>query len=288
VSGQGNPAACYSEEAAVGAVLRGILRPEWPGNCPIIERVLLLSLDTSSPTGSVAVLRDENVLGLVSTCTGEDYSSRMFRHVEWLLKELSLDLRRFDAFAVSSGPGSFTGLRVGLAAVKGWAEVYDRPILAVSALEAIAAQAKARVGLLVPAFDARRGEVYFGFHRRPAVADGFAVPEPEGDARVASPAEFLSLVAAKAGEEELSIVTPTPDFFAEPLRAIHLTREPSRQLRIESVTSVLAPLIGQIGYHRARMGKLQTSLTLDANYVRRTDAELKWKGPVQKVPSEKS
>ena len=56
----------------------------------------------------------------------------MFRHVELLLGELSLGLERFDLFAVAAGPGSFTGLRVGLAAVKGWAEVYGKPIAAVS------------------------------------------------------------------------------------------------------------------------------------------------------------
>ena len=86
----------------------------------------------------------------------EDYSSRMFRHLEWLLKELSLDLSRFDAFAVASGPGSFTGLRVGLAAVKGWAEVYSHPILSVNVLEAIAAQSRSSTTLLAPVFDARR------------------------------------------------------------------------------------------------------------------------------------
>ena len=92
----------------------------------------------------MAALRDGKVIGVVSTWTDENYSSRMFRHVELLLRELSLDLGQFDTFAAASGPGSFTGLRVGLAAVKGWAEVYRRPIIAVSALEAIAAQSRWR------------------------------------------------------------------------------------------------------------------------------------------------
>ena len=85
---------------------------EWPPNCPIIVLVLILALDTSSPTGSLAVLRDENVIGVVSTLAEETYSSRMFRHLEFLLQELSLKLDQFDLFAVAAGPGSFTGLRV--------------------------------------------------------------------------------------------------------------------------------------------------------------------------------
>ena len=100
-----------------------------------------LALDTSSPAGSLAVLRDGKVVGVVSTWVDEIYSSRMFRHLDFILRELAIGLDQFDVFAVAAGPGSFTGLRVGLAAVKGWAEVYGKPIAAVSALEAVAAQA---------------------------------------------------------------------------------------------------------------------------------------------------
>ncbi|HEX4076200.1 MAG TPA: tRNA (adenosine(37)-N6)-threonylcarbamoyltransferase complex dimerization subunit type 1 TsaB, partial [Candidatus Acidoferrales bacterium] len=138
----------------------------WQTNCPIIGHVLILALDTSSPSGSVAVLRDDKVVGSISTSTDEVYSARMFRHVEFLLQELSLRLDEFDLFAVAAGPGSFTGLRVGLAAVKGWAEVYRKPIAAISGLEAVAVQSHSRVPLLVPVLDARRSQIYFGFYRR--------------------------------------------------------------------------------------------------------------------------
>src|SRR3984893_1510071 len=103
--------------------------------------MLLLAVDTSTPAGSLAVLRDGRVLGVVSTWVEETYSSLMFRHLDFLLGEFRLDLKQFEVFAVAAGPGSFTGLRVGLAAVKGWAEVFRKPIAAVSALEAVAVQA---------------------------------------------------------------------------------------------------------------------------------------------------
>ena len=138
--------------------------------------VLVLALDTSSPSGSLAVLRDEKVIGVVSTATGEVYSSRMFRELEFLLGELSLRMEEFELFAVAAGPGSFTGLRVGLAAVKGWAEVYRKPIAAVSALEAVAVQARSNAALIVPVLDARRGQLYFGLYRR--ATGGSAGREP--------------------------------------------------------------------------------------------------------------
>src|ERR1700722_48285 len=128
--------------------------------------VLVLALDTSSPSGSLAVLRDEKVVGVVSTATAEVYSSRMFRELEFLLGELSLRMEEFELFAIAAGPGSFTGLRVGLAAVKGWAEVYGKPIAAVSGLEAVAVQSHRTVSALVPVLDARRGQIYFGVYKR--------------------------------------------------------------------------------------------------------------------------
>ena len=139
--------------------------------------VLVLALDTSSPSGSLAVLRDEKVVGVVSTTTGEVYSSRMFRELDFLLGELSLRMEEFELFAVAAGPGSFTGLRVGLAAVKGWAEVYRKPIAAVSALAAVAVQAHSNAGLIVPVLDARRGQLYFGLYRR-------ATGEAPGESRL--------------------------------------------------------------------------------------------------------
>src|SRR5271169_662885 len=102
--------------------------------------MLILSLDTSSPSGSVAILRDDLTLGVISTRSEENYSSRMFRHLDFLLADLSLHLHDFDLFSVAAGPGSFTGLRIGLTAAKAWAEVYSKPVVGVSALEAVATQ----------------------------------------------------------------------------------------------------------------------------------------------------
>jgi tRNA threonylcarbamoyladenosine biosynthesis protein TsaB len=231
--------------------------------------VLILALDTSSPAGSLAVLRDEKIIGVISTWTEETYSSRMFRHLEFLLRELRLDLNQFDLFAVASGPGSFTGLRVGLAAVKGWAEVYNKPAAGVSALEAVAAQAHSTAPLLMPVLDAYRGEIYFGFYRRQG--SGLAL---EGEECVMTRAEFVEEVRAQAGRAEVTIVTPVLEVISKEISQIE-----NFSGSVERVSTVLAPLIGQLGYRLAQRGQLSDALSLDANYVRRTDAEVHLKGP---------
>jgi len=236
--------------------------------------VLILALDTSSPSGSLAVLRGEKVVGVVSTATGEVYSSRMFRELEFLLGELSLRMDDFELFAVAAGPGSFTGLRVGLAAVKGWAEVYRRPIAAVSALEAVAVQAHSNAGLIVPVLDARRGQVYFGLYRRATGGTGEIRLVLDGEEYVMTPVEFFEALRERARGAEFAIVTPQPELFSGVA-----SRDEIAVLRgaVEPASSVLAPFIGQLGFQQARRGVLADPLTLDANYVRRTDAELHWK-----------
>jgi tRNA threonylcarbamoyladenosine biosynthesis protein TsaB len=231
--------------------------------------VLILAVDTSSPHGSLAVLRDENLIGVISTHTDETYSSRMFRHLDFLLRDLSLELNQFDLFAVDAGPGSFTGLRVGLTAAKGWAEVYKKPAAAVSGLEAVAFQARSVAPILVPVLDARRGQFYFAFYR--STPTGRAL---DGEERVSSPEEFIDMLKARARNSSFCIVTVDPNLVTDVLSQFE-----SRQGEIEIVSPVLAPAIGRIGYARAQSGQLSDALSLDANYVRRSDAELHWKTP---------
>jgi tRNA threonylcarbamoyladenosine biosynthesis protein TsaB len=234
--------------------------------------VLILALDTSSPAGSLAVLRETKVIGVVSTWTDETYSSRLFRHLEFLLSEMLLGLEKIDLFAVDAGPGSFTGLRVGLAAVKGWAEVYQKPIAAISGLEAVAVQARSSAAVLVPVLDARRGQVYFGFYARDSASERLVL---EGEERVMTPEEFWEALLLRSRETELAIVTPPSELAASMVSRSSELRE---AFRVEEVSGVLAPVIGRLGYDRAQRGELTDSLTLDANYVRRSDAEVDWKG----------
>jgi tRNA threonylcarbamoyl adenosine modification protein YeaZ len=258
--------------------------------------VLILSLDTSSPSGSVAISRDDLMLGVISTRAEENYSSRMFRHLEFLLSDLSLKLADFDVFAVSAGPGSFTGLRVGLTAAKGWAEVYRKPAVGVSALAAVALQARGGNTVLVPALDARRGQIYFGVYR--PTAEGLAL---DGEEFVVTPEEFAEKLGTLAhsggvdpkqcgnggqhdsdgtrdgGKSGGAFTIVTPDASVVELVSRLTPQFPAEFAGLNIVSSVLAPSIARIAHARALRGDVSDALTLDANYVRRTDAEMKWK-----------
>jgi tRNA threonylcarbamoyladenosine biosynthesis protein TsaB len=236
--------------------------------------MLILAVDTSTRSGSAAVLKDMEILAEVSGVEETPYSTRLFRDVAALQSKAHFSLNQVDLFAVAAGPGSFTGLRVGLTAVKAWAEVHHKPIAAISGLEAIASEfphmqsADSSNGsgcLIAPFLDARRGFVFGAVYRR-ALREGAAL-ELVTEEAILPVGEFLELVANRSNQQAL-LVTPTPEAISiEKARAI-LPR-----VRIERVAAALAPSIARLGYGRAQRGDLVDPIRLDANYVRRSDAE---------------
>src|ERR1700676_163252 len=107
--------------------------------------MLIFALDTSTPAGSFALLRDRTILGQSTVIPDESYSPNLLRYAASLLESARISLEQIDLFAVCAGPGSFTGLRIGLTTAKGWAEIWRKPVAAVSGLGAVAAQAWPRV-----------------------------------------------------------------------------------------------------------------------------------------------
>ena len=222
------------------------------------------------------------------------YSTRLFRDVASLRSKVQFNLDQVDLFAVAAGPGSFTGLRVGLTAVKAWAEVYGKPIAAISGLEAIASQflhlppPNFSRGLIAPFLDARRGYVFGAIYRKPI--EEAAPLELFSEEAILPLQEFLQLVSEAptlAGlpfEAQGKQVQPGPGGARTRQRAVLVTPTPEAisfeearsilpSARIEHVPAALAASIGRLGYERARRGALVDPVQLDANYVRRSDAE---------------
>lgn len=235
--------------------------------------MLILAVDTSGRHGSVAVLRDQKVLATIGGVSDQPYASRLFVDLNTVLGEAQITLEQFDLFAVATGPGSFTGLRVGLTAVKGWAEVFSRPIAPISVLEAVAVQAPARSTLVAPLMDARGGQVFGAMFRCADTAGGQM--QLLGEEVVLAADEFLQWVARQTPQGQ------SPLFLSPTIEAIRPALASSRLAgaQIEEVSGTLAPFIGRLGYARALQGRLVDSLSLDANYVRRPDAEVNWRGP---------
>jgi tRNA threonylcarbamoyladenosine biosynthesis protein TsaB len=126
--------------------------------------VRVLAVDTSSPRGSLAVAGPEGVLAEARLVTADGHSRWLLPAVAALLQGLGLEAGGLDLFAVTTGPGSFTGLRVGLGSVQGLALASGRPCVGVPTLDVLAASAAGSSGTIVALIDAFRGEVYSGVY----------------------------------------------------------------------------------------------------------------------------
>ena len=98
----------------------------------------ILAIDTSALTATVAILSEDTLLGEISTTTKLTHSQTIMPMIDELLKKVNLDISDIDLFACSEGPGSFTGLRIGIGTIKGLAYGLGKPVVGVSTLEALA------------------------------------------------------------------------------------------------------------------------------------------------------
>jgi tRNA threonylcarbamoyladenosine biosynthesis protein TsaB len=173
-----------------------------------------------------------------------------------------------DLYAVAVGPGSFTGVRVGLTTAKAWAEVYGRPAVPVSRLEAVASQHTETAPLIGAFLDASRGQIFGALY-----SDGGGELLLIEEERVADPEEFLEFADKVADGRRVSWISSDPERMEESERWRGEAHGP-----VKRVGRHLAEAIGLIGYKKALKGQAVDGLGLDANYVRRPDAEVLWKG----------
>ena len=122
----------------------------------------ILALDSTAKTSSVAVLEDDTLLGLYSVNIPNTHSETLLPMVKSILEALKLTNEDIDAYAVSEGPGSFTGVRIGVATIKGLALGRNKPCVGVSTIEALAENLEGFSGIVCPIMNARRGQVYTG------------------------------------------------------------------------------------------------------------------------------
>lgn len=125
----------------------------------------ILAIDTSALTATAAILSEDMLIGEISTTTKLTHSQTIMPMIDELLKKVSLDITDIDLFACSEGPGSFTGLRIGIGTIKGLAYGLGKPVVGVSTLEALAHNIDVTDLVICPIMDARRGQVYNGLYR---------------------------------------------------------------------------------------------------------------------------
>jgi len=218
--------------------------------------MLVLAIDTSGRLGSIALARGHedgscDVIEVVPLAGGT-FSAQLVPQVAAFLSKHGFTKYGIDAFAVASGPGSFTGLRVGLAAIKALAEILGKPIAAVSLLEglALAGGAKGKVGA---ALDAGRGEVYSGEY------------EVAGDSAQVLREKLLTREEFIATAGGWKIVTP---------EASLVRTAESAGLSALLVEPLSAGAVARLGWRKLRQGQAVSPEQLEANYIRRSDAEI--------------
>lgn len=221
--------------------------------------MLLLAIDTSGKQGSIALARagepctasrDVEVME-VAQLLGGTFSAQLVPQIAALLSAHGKTKHDLDGFAVVSGPGSFTGIRIGLAAVKALSEVLSKPIARVSMLEVMAYACGER-GKIVTALDAGRGDVYVGEHNAPANGG-------DPGEKILTRAEFLAFADGKT-------TVTTDAAIADAAR--------STGLAVEVLAQISAAEVARLGWQKIRSGDVVTPEQLEANYVRRTDAEI--------------
>jgi tRNA threonylcarbamoyladenosine biosynthesis protein TsaB len=143
-----------------------------------IQPRLILAVDTTTPHGSVAVLEEDRVLAEIAVASPTTHSARLLSSIHVLLESVGLDIRAVDGFAVTPGPGSFTGIRIGLSTVKAFAFASGRPVAPVSSLRALAWKFREVPGLAAPMLDAKKGEIYAALFE--VLADGLVEIVPQG------------------------------------------------------------------------------------------------------------
>lgn len=214
----------------------------------------ILAIDTASEFASICLLTEgaDPIEAVMHSPDG--FAHLLFGQLKTLLDRGGITIADIDCFAAGSGPGSFTGVRVALSAAKGLAESGGKPIVAVSNLKALASYGSAplRAALL----DARRGEIYGGLYSSNLEPRGEECVMKFGDWIAMLPREGAELVATDFAPFAASVPTTIPVFEAP---------------------RYLAPAIARIALAEYRAGRAADPASVDANYVRRSDAELNWK-----------
>jgi tRNA threonylcarbamoyladenosine biosynthesis protein TsaB len=203
----------------------------------------ILAIETSTLTGSIALVSGGNVLGEVTLSVSVQHSERLMPAIEELLRDASVLPKEIDLYTVSAGPGSFTGLRIGMAAAQGLALAYGKPVVGVSTLEGLAMNGLYFPGLVVPMLNAFRSEIYWGVYR----SDGSGMEEVTVD-RVSVPGALIDhlkgfsekilvtgngldvcgpLILQELGEERVQLAPPALRL----PRAVHLASLAEKRLK---------------------------------------------------------
>jgi tRNA threonylcarbamoyladenosine biosynthesis protein TsaB len=223
----------------------------------------ILAVDTSTQTGSVAVLEADTLLAEVAVTSKETHGKRLMPAIDDTLKMAGLTIEDCEGFAVTIGPGSFTGLRIGVSTVKGLGFATKKPVTGVSTLDALAYQFPLFPDTVCPVLDARKGQIYAALY----ACVGHMKWKRESEASAAEPRQWLKKIQRTClfvGDGALIY----RELIRENLGSLALFAPPY-------LNRVRASVVAYIGMQQILDDEIVDVGNLVPHYIRRSDAEIK-------------
>jgi len=223
----------------------------------------ILGIETSTKTGSVAIVSEKGVIVQYTLNIEVTHSERLMATVDRVLKDTGIVMSQFDGFAVAVGPGSFTGLRIGLSTVKGLAFATGKPVAAVPTLKALAWNLPYSAYPICPLLDARKNEVYASLYAfdGPSLVQIFT----ERVVTLSLLSEQINSKTVFTGEAAYFFRTQIEQVFGD--AALFAPR---------SATLPSAASVAEIGMDLIKKGKQADPDSLTPMYIRRPEAEVAW------------
>ncbi|MDR3557757.1 MAG: tRNA (adenosine(37)-N6)-threonylcarbamoyltransferase complex dimerization subunit type 1 TsaB [Syntrophobacteraceae bacterium] len=228
----------------------------------------ILAVDTSTMSGGIALLENGNLCAEWTLRSARTHNRRLLKSIDRLLEETGWALASIDAFAVAAGPGSFTGLRIGMTTLKVLAWTMGKPYAAVSTLDALALPLCFSAGLVCALLDARKDEVYCALYR-PDAKGGLSLELPYS---ALSPSQLAAMLAARPAEPIIFCGdgwAPYGDFLKEKLGKLAIA--PPSCFHI-----VRAACVGELAARRFLRGESDDPVSSAPFYLRQSEAEINY------------
>ncbi|MGH9339294.1 MAG: tRNA (adenosine(37)-N6)-threonylcarbamoyltransferase complex dimerization subunit type 1 TsaB [Acidobacteriota bacterium] len=219
----------------------------------------MLAVDTATNSGGVALSRNSEVVGTIMLKTPLRYQEMLIELVDFLLRQHQIRLADIGCLSAATGPGSFTGLRIGLATVKALSQTLGLPCVGISTLKALAYRFSRMHPLVAPMIDARRQQVFAAVYR---VEDHTL--HPEVNEQVMRPQDWLKTL----GSQDYLFVGDGADLYKSTVAAAF------PQARILETDNRILDELCRLAYQEYAQGAMVAASELAPNYVRPSDAEL--------------
>ncbi len=231
--------------------------------------MLVMGIDTSSEIGAVGLINEQGVQGEINIRHVHRHSERLLPNIDFLFEETGFEIKDLDGIAVTIGPGSFTGLRIGLSSVKALIQVLDIPVVGLSTLDILAYNFFQHRGWLVPVIDARRERVYTSLYQGRQQDIRHAKNWPDQALKVS---ELLERLIPFSDQGELYLVGDGVDIYRDKFIKSNL----DLILAPVEINFSRGGLVAGLGRFYLKQGVEDNIYQLLPNYLKKPQAEINW------------